>query len=316
VEDLWDMDYKPKVNRSYYSCNIADGVRIYDHDKDHIFNDMTVRYRLKWSNKKIDPAPKVDPTPTEWKEKLGFRMDLSYSQGVSLFKKLGFSVEEKDGRLGPDFKIVGSSPDKSLVVELNFAYTGNLEKDKRKDIGTSVLLDMDIKSKSGNSIGNATSKEVNAKSNIGGSTSQSAAPATSGQTLQQQGTREDGFIGMRFKGYDDHRAYTDKHGFWSAWKNFYGDDKNKFVIEVWQNEKVKKESIVLDRMIFPIKELGKIGPFEIYNTKTDESSSYAMVQFDGDNNVLKIFDVDLKKGKITVKNLGPDWKAKTEWDSY
>jgi hypothetical protein len=167
VEDLWDMDYKPKVERGDYSCDMADDVHIYDHDKDRIFNDMAIYYYSK---------PEVDPTPTAWKEKFGFGRNLSYSQWMSLFKKLGFSVEEKKETFLSDVQIVSTSPDKSLVFELAFKYTEESKKSGKQNINASVLQSMWIKSKPGNSSDNVIAKEAP------GQTSSPTSTSTSTQT--------------------------------------------------------------------------------------------------------------------------------------
>ncbi|MDR1330511.1 MAG: hypothetical protein LBK07_00215 [Tannerella sp.] len=104
VDELWDMGYKPDVEKDSYDCYI-DGRAFYDNDKDRLFEKLFISYYSDTN----------DPTPVEWKEKFGFARELSQSQWLTLLKKHRLSVEEASLR-----QIIATTPDKSLKFKLEF----------------------------------------------------------------------------------------------------------------------------------------------------------------------------------------------------
>ena len=147
------------------------------------------------------------------------------------------------------------------------------------------------------------------------------------QAISAQNTSEtEKLIGTEFAGYDDQRALQDKLGFWCGNRLGYGGEQ--FTIERWENEKAQKlwlvlvekinnKSIIRDIMPFERKSVGDIGTFPVYNKDTKQWSDYMMVQVSNNDELVKIYDVDLQNGKIIAKMPELYWgKVQTEWDSY
>ncbi|MDR1330706.1 MAG: SH3 domain-containing protein [Tannerella sp.] len=161
----------------------------------------------------------------------------------------------------------------------------------------------------------------------------SAAAGSASQTVSARNTEEAGIkigdlIGRNFTGYDDRRALQDKLGFWCGNQLGYGD--GRFDIERWENKKAQKlwlvlveknggssESVIRDILPFERKSVGDIGTFPVYNKDTKQWSDYMMVQVSANNELVKIYDVDLQNGKIIAVNPEACWgEVRTEWDSY
>jgi hypothetical protein len=147
------------------------------------------------------------------------------------------------------------------------------------------------------------------------------------QVTNTENTQTTELIGTKFTGYDDQRALMDKLGFWSGDRLFYGD--GKFAIEKWENKKEQplwlvliekvndKGSIIRDILPFERKSIGDIGTFPVFNKNTEQWSDYMMVQITDKDELVRIYDVDLRTGKILAKNPESYWgEVRTEWDSY
>jgi hypothetical protein len=135
-------------------------------------------------------------------------------------------------------------------------------------------------------------------------------------------------IGTTFTGYKNQRALQDKLGFWCG--NQHGYANGKFSIERWENEKSQKlwlvlveksdsnkESIIRDILPFERKTIGDIGTFPVYNKNTKQWSDYMMVQISNNNELVKIYDVDVQSKKIIAQIPESYWgEVQTEWESY
>jgi len=156
------------------------------------------------------------------------------------------------------------------------------------------------------------------------------------QKSDVMGVKTKYLIGKTFLGYDDKKAFMDKLGFWCGSQLTYEDEK--FIIERWENAKLKElwlvlleksndKSIVNDyyfnygtiRDILTYKNTtgGDMGPFQVFNNKTNEMSDYMMIQMTSENKLVKIYNIDSKRKKITEKNPESHWgDVLSEWESY
>ena len=133
-------------------------------------------------------------------------------------------------------------------------------------------------------------------------------------------------IGTKLNGYNDERALQDKLGFWSGSRHAY--EGGSYVIERWENAKIKeiwlvlleypnkKESIIRDILAYKNTTGGDIGPFQVFNNKTQEMSDYMMIQMTSEDKLVKIYDVDSKRKKIIAKDPESHWgEVLSEWDT-
>jgi hypothetical protein len=127
LDEIWELGHKPDVDRRSYSCRMADQTYISDRQKDMIFEEMRIYY---WGD--------TDPTPGEWKEKFKFGKELSCAKWKALFQKLGFQVREQKDY---EFSLIATSPDESLVFELDFKRKYEKDGGKEYDMNAPDSLD-------------------------------------------------------------------------------------------------------------------------------------------------------------------------------
>jgi len=176
---------------------------------------------------------------------------------------------------------------------------------------------------------------------IASNNNSSTKTSTTNQVMKVQksevtGIKTNNLVGTSFKGYDDKNALKNKLGFWSGAGHAYED--GKFSIEIWKNDKLKELWLVLlessndksivndyyhnygtirDILTFKNTTGGDIGPFQVNNNKTNELSDYMIIQITSDNKLVKIYDVDSKRKKITARDPEAHWgEVLAEWDSY
>lgn len=127
------------IDSGAHCCQVR-GLTFWDHNKDHVFEDIYIVHS--------------DHMPDKWEDELGISWRLSYNQLLKRFRDLGFSVTVKkepvtrtySGRKTLSADVTVTSGDGHLVIDLDFDY-GNSHGEGYSLTSPNSLYSMTIRTK-------------------------------------------------------------------------------------------------------------------------------------------------------------------------